>query len=60
MEKLENRIFIAPFKTSLKAIPKVFKEKYRNLRIPKRFRGFLEVAREKGKLEAVLSIIKDI
>ncbi|QOQ98810.1 tRNA lysidine(34) synthetase TilS [Helicobacter winghamensis] len=60
VEKLENRIFIAPFKTSLKAIPKVFKEKYRNLRIPKRFRGFLEVAREKGKLEAVLSIIKDI
>ncbi|WP_299548187.1 tRNA lysidine(34) synthetase TilS [uncultured Helicobacter sp.] len=60
IEKLENRVFIAPFKEHLEIIPKEFKEKYRKLKIPKRFRGFLENARKKDKLEAVLSILKEI
>lgn len=60
VEKIEGRIFIAPFKVRLVAIPKEFKEKYRKLKIPKHFRSFLECAREKGRLEAVLSILKEI
>ncbi|MBX7490361.1 tRNA lysidine(34) synthetase TilS [Helicobacter turcicus] len=60
VEKSEGRIFVAPFKVHLVAIPKEFKEKYRKLKIPKRFRSFLESAREKGRLEAVLSILKEI
>lgn len=60
VEKLDNRIFVAPFKSHLSATPKEFKEKYRKFKIPKRFRGFLEDARRKDKLELVLSVLKEI
>ncbi|MCI5968462.1 tRNA lysidine(34) synthetase TilS [Helicobacter sp.] len=60
IEKFWDRIFIAPFNVRAVAIPKEFKEKYRKLRIPKRFRLFLENARALNKLEAVLVKLKGV
>ncbi|TLD85327.1 tRNA lysidine(34) synthetase TilS [Helicobacter sp. MIT 11-5569] len=60
IEKLDCKIFISRFCAYQATIPKQFKEKYRKLRIPKKFRIFLENARKLGKLEAVLSEIKEI
>ena len=59
IEKNNQEIFVFPV-CAKEAIPKIWREKYRLLRIPNKFRIFLETARKLGKAQEIFDRIQDL